>query len=316
MMIKKHVRQLMYPFLLLAIILTINACSNRTPTPVSVVNTEVLVFKGGLGKLAFSALRSAKEQYEIYTMDLIDGNISQLTKNGFADIAPSWSPDGKKIVYSSNVNGNYALFSMNADGSAQTQIHLAKGVDETQPVWSPDGTKIAYQSNAFGDFDIFVLTLGSSTEALRLTTGDTQETQPSWSPDGLKIGFVSNSYINFDIYVMDLDGKNVTQLTKNRAYDSSPVWSPNGQQIAFISKRDPDQHFQLFVMNADGSNETQLTTGDFIVHSPAWSPDGKTIAFIGSDTDSSRVLAIDVASKEIFTITSGFYDYAGLSWVK
>ncbi len=297
-------------------LLLIAGCS-AAQTPTSSDKTEYPVFEGGTSKLAFASQKTTKDQYEIFVYDFATKILSQLTTNGFADTSPGWSPDGQKIVYSSNVNGIYQLFTMKSDGSEQTQLVISH-TDDTQPVWEPGptgGIKIAYQSNGNGDLDIYIYNMIYKTSKA-ITGTDSQETQSAWSPDGQKIAFVSNNDGDFEIYVMGASGSNPLQLTKNEAYDSSPSWSPDGNQIAFISKRSPGQHFQLFGMNADGSQETQLTRSDFTISSPTWSPDGKTLAFVSESSQGSQILALDLTTKQLYKITSGFYDYTGLSWMK
>ncbi len=294
----------------------ISGCANPA-IPTQPETSELPSLKGGSGKLAFAAQKTAQDQYEIYSFDLATSSETQLTKNGFADIAPSWSPDGQKIAFASVVDGTYQLFSMSADGKNSIRLIKSSGVDDTQPAWMPgaDGTKIAYQSNGNGDYDIYILDMISKIPK-PITGSDSQETQPAWAPDGKQIAYVSNQDGDFEIYTMDANGRNPVQFTKNKAYDSTPVWSPDGKQIAFISKRDPDQHFQLFLINADGSNETQLTKSEFTNHSPAWSPDGKYLVFVNEASSGSRIVALDLATKQMYLVISGSYEYTGLSWVK
>ena len=98
-------------------------------------------------------------------------------------------------------------------------------------------------------------------------------TSPLWG----KIVFHSNRAGNVDIYTMESDGRNLTQLTFDKANDSSPVWSPNGRQIAFDSKRDGNA--ELYVMDTNGKNQRRLTHHPAEDWSPDWSPDGSQIVF-------------------------------------
>lgn len=277
---------------------------------------EYPVFESGNDLLAYAAQITAKDQYEVFVYHFDSRESFQLTDNGFADISPGWSADGQKILYASNVNGIYQIFTMNVDGGVQTQLLYSK-TDDTQPAWQPGTTrrKISYQNNGNGDYDIYIYDLVDNSSKV-ITLADSQETQASWSPDGRQIAFVSNNDGDFDIYVMNEDGQEPKKLTQNEDYDSSPVWSPDGNKIAFISKRNPDQHFQLFVMNADGSQETQVTKSDFTISSPVWSPDGKAIAFISESSQGSLILAIDLETRQTYQVTSGYYSYAGLSWYR
>jgi len=304
------------PFL--AALLLLSACANQTTSTLTQdVSPEFPPFTSGTGKLTFAVQAEAKDQFEIYTLNLEDGTQEKLTDNDVADIAPSWSPDGSEIVYASAVEKFYNLYRIKTDGSEPSLI-FAFSADCTEPEWEPQqsgGNKIAYQSNGNGDFDIYLFDLLTNSSSV-ITKSDSQETQASWSPNGKQIAYVSNADGDFEIYIMDADGGNPVQLTKNASYESNPAWSPDGRQIAFISKRDPDPHFQLFVMNADGTGESQLTGEGFTSHTPAWSPDGLHLAFIGDTPAGSRILVIDMATKEITQVASSFYNYAGISWVE
>lgn len=303
--------------LIFPLVLLLLADCSAGLTPASSEKNVYPVFEGGTGKLAFTAQNTSKDQYEIFAYDFATTNLSRLTTNGFADTSPSWSPDGHKIVYSSNVNGIYQLFTMSSDGSEQTQL-VVSHTDDTQPAWQPGttgGNNVSYQFKSNGNFDIHVYDMINKTSKA-ITGIDSQETQAAWSPDGQEIAFVSNNDGDFEVYIMGANGSNLQQLTKNNAYDSSPAWSPDGKQIAFISKRSPDQHFQLYVMNVDGSQETQVTKSDFTISSPVWSPDGKNLAFVSESSQGSQILVIDLITRKIYKIASEFYDYAGLSWLK
>ena len=82
----------------------------------------------------------------------------QLTDNDDADGSPSWSPDGQRIAFDSNRDGDWELYVMNADGSEVRKLTQNDGSDY-YPAWSPDGQRIAFQSDRDGDFEIYVLML-------------------------------------------------------------------------------------------------------------------------------------------------------------
>jgi hypothetical protein len=81
---------------------------------------------------------------QIYTIKSDGTGLKQLTKKG-GNFQPSWSPDGTKIVYASNQDGDLELYAMNADGSNNQKL-TDNGITDKEPVWSPDGTKIAWVS--------------------------------------------------------------------------------------------------------------------------------------------------------------------------
>ena len=197
---------------------------------------------------------------------------TRLTHHFGFDSSPSWSPDGQRITFTSDRDGNDEIYVMAADGSNPTRLTQNDGFDG-MPAWSPDGQRIAFTSDRDGNFEIYVMAADGSNPT-RLTQNGDDDFGTAWSPDGQRIAFGSNG----EIYVMAADGSNPTRLTQNDGYNFSPAWSPDGQRIAFASDR--DGNFEIYVMAADGSNPTRLTQDSNRDSSPAWSPDGQRIAFV------------------------------------
>ena len=187
-----------------------------------------------------------------------------------------------KIAFSSNRDGTWNIYVMNADGSKETKItkditgKVQTLLDDISISWSPDGTKIVFDFMDRGTFDIYTAD-SDGNNVLTLTTNPTHDCFPAWSPNGSQIAFASNRDKNWEIYVMNSDGTEKTRLTNNTAADLFPCWSPDGTKIAFTSSRDGND--EIYVMNSDGSNQTRLTDNITADSFPSWSPDGTKIAF-------------------------------------
>ena len=205
------------------------------------------------------------------------------------DGGPFWSPDGTKIAFVSNRDGNNEIYIMNADGTNQTRLTY-NNADDIQPSWSPDGTKIAFRTYRDGNSELYVMN-ADGTNPFNLTNNlDNYDGEPQWSPDGSKIVFSSWRSGAADIWVMNSDGTNPVQLT-NGLWASNPAWSPDGTRIAFSYQGN------ISVMNADGTNRTTILSVGCCI-SPyvgSWSPDGTKIAIYSDRFDGNF---------EIYTINS------------
>jgi hypothetical protein len=197
-----------------------------------------------------------------------DADEVRLTDNTAADLDPAWSPDGSKLAFSSDRDGNQEIYILDVRTLKETRLTHDLGTDGG-PDWSPDGSRIAFiSSNSSGKFDIYVMNVDGSQQPIRLTDNLGNDGDPAWSPDGSKIAFTSDRTGNFDIYVMNADGSNQTQLTSNRGTDISPVWSPDGALIAFVSTRFGDG--RLYHIKPDGSEETPISVTTPDIWSPCW----------------------------------------------
>ena len=246
-------------------------------------------------QIVFESNKDDEDHFEIYTMNQDGTNLKRLTffTKGFEqNRAPKWSPDGQKIVFRSNRDGNNEVYVMDADGSNQTNLSN-HGAGDNYPSWFPDGTKILFNSERVANKEIYVMDADGSNKE-NLTNHPNQDLDPSISPDGTKIVFYSQRDGNREIYVMDADGGNQTNISNHGADDVEPSWSPNGNRIVFSSSRDGG-NYNLFIVNADGSDLTQVTDSPDEDRNPSWSYDPTVITF------QSKPPAGDVAAYNINT---------------
>ena len=204
----------------------------------------------------------------------------------FAWAFDGYTPPPPRVVFASNLDGDFEIYVVNADGSGLTQL-THNAISDGGPAWSPDGHRIAFGSKLDGDFEIYVMN-ADGTGLTQLTHNADFDAVPEWSPDGHRLAFTSLRHGNREIYVMNADGTGETRLTHNAAWDSSPTWSPGGR-LVFESNR--DGNLEIYVMNADGARVERLTDNTVQDRFPVWSPDGRRIAFT-SDRDSDQEILV------------------------
>ena len=269
--------------------------------------TPLMVCVDAQAQIAFASNRDGNA--EIYVIDADGGNLRRLTNNRHDDYSPSWSPDGKRIAFSSDRDGHVIdgrptseIYVMEADGGNSQNLTNNPGNDR-DPSWSPDGKRIAFASERDGNFNVEIYVMDNDgSNQQRLTNNPLYDMSPSWSPDGKRIVFSSQRAGHFEtkfgitdeIYVMDADGGNQQRLTENRKNDWFPSWSPDGERIAFASDRKGDlENFEIYVMDADGGNQQRLTENRVYDWSPVWSPDGERIAFYSLRDGNAEIYVMD-----------------------
>ena len=222
------------------------------------------------GKIAFTSDRDGNK--EIYLMDADGTNQKRLTDNNFVDDDPTWSPDGKKIAFlSQNELGALAIFVMNGDGTAKTEITPVSVTEYHDKIisWSPDGRQLVI-NHANG---IDIVDADDSNRRF-LTSGS----NPAWSPDGSKILFVGSD----GLANINPDGTGLHSLSLLGFY---PDWSPDGLQITYLRFDGANQI--ILVANSDGTDAHDFAYecgglsphGCSYIVSVDWSPDGSKFVY-------------------------------------
>lgn len=207
------------------------------------------------------------------------GSATQFTHSINED--PSFSPDGKELVYISVVAGKEQLFRMGIDGKNIKQL-THDDADHEDPAWSPDGQRIAFVLMHDGLEQIYLMNAdGSAIEPL--TPSNRKTIHPNWSPDASSLAYCTDDDLqppkknDSEIYSINLSSRKITQLVAG-GVNTYPAWSPDGKQLAF-RRMLGENNSEVFIANSDGTNARNLTNHPAFDGWPAWSPDGTKLAF-------------------------------------
>lgn len=232
---------------------------------------------------------------EIFTMRYDGTDIQQLTNNAFDEGTPVYSPDGSKIAFHTDRDGNFEIYVMNSNGTSPVRL-TNDGEADLKPTWSPDGAYIAFASYRDGNYNIYRMNANGG-DVLQLTASSSTDYEPSWSPDGTFITFYSDRDGNPEIYKMRPDGVNEVRLTNNAVSDSFASVSHDGKKILFISHRDGNSN--VYTMNIDGLSPTAFNSDESADTDPRYSPDGKKIIWVSNRTSRNRIFSANLDGSDL-----------------
>jgi len=212
-------------------------------------------------------------QGTIGVLPIAGGNVKLLTDGMGDERQPSWSPDGKQIVFQSFRDGNYHLWTINKEGTDLKQITF--GIyDEREPYWSPDGKSVLFSSDRSGNYDIWRLSL-SDRAFQQLTTSPANEYSPACSPDGRQIAFISSKQKEA-IYIIDESG-NERQVPSSKGTTNAPSWSPDGKRIIFNAVSAGKSELVMVTLASGAQQTISKTEEDVFPFRPTWMANNELI---------------------------------------
>ncbi|MFL6466492.1 MAG: hypothetical protein ACJ72Z_00895 [Pyrinomonadaceae bacterium] len=214
---------------------------------------------------------------------------------------PSLSPDGKRMVYISQILGREQLFIRNVDGTGAAQI-TRDDANHEDPAWSPDGKQIAFVYIK-DDLEVIALMNVDGSGVKELTPRTVKAIHPNWFPDGTKVAYCTDDDLapprknDADINVIDLATAKITTLITG-GVNTYPSISPDGKRIAF-RRMIGEMNSEVFLANADGTGVKNLTNHPSFDGWPSWSPDGTRIAFASNRNSSYQIFTMNPDGGEI-----------------
>jgi TolB protein len=268
------------------------------------------------GKTLIFASTQHRPTSDIYAKSVDGRVVTQLTNDGSDDVMPSISPDGQRIAFSSNRNGNWNIFVMPITGGQAVQI-TSDSAHELHPSWSPDGSKLVFcrLGTTSGRWELWVTQVQNNAVSHFIGYG----MFPSWSPvastgaeGGDRILFQrgrERGARTFGIWTLDYTEGQASNFTEVASSSDSalinPTWTLDGQrviytQIARASEWDDRRQAKpsaadLWMSNLDGTGRVRLTSGPAVTMMPSAGPNDR-VFFVSDRSGVETVWSIDLGN--------------------
>ena len=251
---------------------------------------------------------------EVYLCDADGQNLRQLTRDNTISMAPKWSWDGSRFVYTSFRSQFPDVYLVNLNTGDRKCIANYPGLNSSA-AFSPDARAVALILSKDGNPDLYIKDLAGGALTRLTSTRRAAEASPAWSPDGRQIVFVSDRSGTPQLYVMDRSGGKPRRLTSRGSQNVDPDWGANGY-IAYCSYI--GRIYQVFVMNPATMEFKQVTREDANYEDPSWAPDGRHIVCTRTVNYRSRIFMIDTLGGSLIPLLpeSERGDWVAPNWSK
>ncbi len=204
-----------------------------------------------------------------------DGSVRQVTSDPEVDGLPAWSPDGARIAWVVNRDGQNDIATADSSGLNRAQL-TDDAAQDVFPRWSPDGATIAFSSDRDGDQEIYLMAVDGS-DVRQITHNSWDDVAAAWSPDGTRLAYVSMDG-GQHIRLMAPDGNGDRAVTSGTGNAWWPAWSPDGRRLAYESGG------VIFTVSVDGGEAARLPIPQIrVTLFPAWAPSARLL--FSSDGD-------------------------------
>ncbi len=264
----------------------------------------------GVFRTKIAYVQKVGGEKQVFVMDMDGHGAAQVTHGGGLNLLPSFSPDGRSLLFTSYRMDNPDLFEISLSDHSLKRISSRPGLN-TGGRMSPDGSRIALTLSQDGNSEVYLLDR-SGTPIKRLTSSWGIDTSPSWSPDGKQIAFVSSRAGNPQLYLMSATGGEPKRLTFQGTYNQTPSYSPRGTHIAFTA-RDERNVFDIFVLDLRSNQIKRVTQDQGSNEEPSFSPNGRMLVF-STTRNGSRQLVVSNLDGTTQTVVTGAGEHSSPAW--
>ena len=206
-------------------------------------------------RVALEQWDSQATSRDIWLFELARGTDSRFTTNPAFDLMPVWSPDGNRIAFSSNRDGQYDLYQKPASGIGNEEVLLKSDNLKTTNDWSADGRLIIYQERDLKQkLDVWVLPLFGDGKPFPFLQTEFNELSAKLSPDGKWIAYASDESGKFEVYVQSFPASGGKWKVSTDG-GHHPLWRGDGKELFYIA---PDRKLMAVDVKASSNFEVSV----------------------------------------------------------
>ena len=288
--------------LALAAVLLAAACSRGREERPAIAGTAAA---GAPSKWELVYDHDVNGNVDLYVIPAGGGTERRLTDDPGADELARWTPDGKRIVFTSNRTRNPQLWEVSAEGGPARRLR-SNAATEYQSDPSPDGRQLAFLSNLDGPERLMVqdLETGKVRELVR-HGADPIFGNPHWSPDGRFITYSSHHSIGHQIYVLEVATGEERRISGVTTGGCEPRFSRDGRKVVYVSRGHLRPTSRLVEHDLATGEEKALVSWPALNYDAVYSPDGTELAFASNITGEFAIYRERLSDGQAWRVTFG-----------
>ena len=249
---------------------------------------------------------------DLWIVDSDGENLRRVTNHRDISLSPTWSPDGRRVAYTSYLTGVPRIYELNLETGEEREIPALREGDYITPAYHPDGEVLAFSVVGGGRSGIYTYDIVRDCCFTNLTEGRWDDISPSFNPDGSELAFNSNrlGVGSPQIYQMPYRAGGSPSilspyLFETPGYYTSPDWAPVGNRIAYHGRVERRGEHQILVSELDERNRVVRLTLDGVNEDPSWAPDGRHLVHVGARSWGWGLFVTDAVTGRTRTLVTG-----------